>query len=541
MTTRRTKRRALLAVAAFGAGAALCLAPAPTVLAHAHLVSSSPAANAVLDRSPIEIVLTFDEAIESSVSNILVSNADGAVVAQGTVATGARPEIVELPIAPLDDGAYVVIWRVSSADGHILDGAFTFQIGDGPVVNSDVLLARAGVGERSSALAVLATLARWLALLATMVVVGATVWALFGDPGPANSERVRQVLLGASVIALAAAVVGIGLHGAELRGAGVGDLFSTGAWRRAVGSRVGKALLVRAACAAVWAALAWGWAQRRAEHWQAMAALSGVIGLLTFPVVGHANVQHPRLVWVAIDAVHLAAVSAWVGGLVLFALGGRLWFTIEGEATINRYSRVMLVVVPLIVATGAAQTWRIGGGFGDLTESPWGRALLAKLVGVVAMVTLGAVGRTALHRVGRWSARRTVVVEASLAALVVGLAAALLGSAPRPLQAYRPLSTVVSAAGTTMHVGVTPGGLGRNLVEIRLDTPPGSPEAERVEVRVRPEDQTQPFAPVAVTREAAARFVGEWIVAQPGRWEMEVIVVSGSSTSRTATVVVIPG
>ena len=29
----------------------------------------------------------------------------------------------------LADGLYAVVWRVTSADGHVVDGAFSFQVG----------------------------------------------------------------------------------------------------------------------------------------------------------------------------------------------------------------------------------------------------------------------------------------------------------------------------------------------------------------------------------------------------------------------------
>src|SRR4029453_16377350 len=47
---------------------------------------------------------------------------------------------VDLPA--LDDGAYVVTWRVGSADSHPIQGAFTFRIGAGSQDEANALMAR---------------------------------------------------------------------------------------------------------------------------------------------------------------------------------------------------------------------------------------------------------------------------------------------------------------------------------------------------------------------------------------------------------------
>ena len=52
--------------------------------------------------------------------------------------------------------------------------------------------------------------------------------------------------------------------------------------------------------------------------------------ILTFATIGHANAQHPAALWIGIDAVHLAAISLWIGGLLMFAFGTSSWLTDPG-------------------------------------------------------------------------------------------------------------------------------------------------------------------------------------------------------------------
>jgi methionine-rich copper-binding protein CopC len=92
--------------------------------AHNILISTSPADASTVAVLPDVIVLTFNEP----------GQADGTVVAvtgpSGNVATGAAMLIdsdVRQAVGPGSPaGRYTVDWRVVSADGHPVDGSFTF-------------------------------------------------------------------------------------------------------------------------------------------------------------------------------------------------------------------------------------------------------------------------------------------------------------------------------------------------------------------------------------------------------------------------------
>ena len=106
------------------------LSPATVSFAHAGLIGSEPAASSVLAESPTEIVLRFDESLEAVYESIRVLDSTGSVV----VVANARRDKVDHSIARgnipvLKDGAYVVLWRVTSADGHPITGAFSFYVG----------------------------------------------------------------------------------------------------------------------------------------------------------------------------------------------------------------------------------------------------------------------------------------------------------------------------------------------------------------------------------------------------------------------------
>ena len=109
---------------------ALALFASTPVFAHAHLETSTPAANAKLAEAPAEITLDFSEAIEPKFSAIEVDDAKGARVDKGDVHTApdnAKRLIVSIN-AP-GPGVCKVTWHVLSVDTHKTQGSFSFSVG----------------------------------------------------------------------------------------------------------------------------------------------------------------------------------------------------------------------------------------------------------------------------------------------------------------------------------------------------------------------------------------------------------------------------
>ncbi|AEE44403.1 copper resistance protein CopC [Cellulomonas fimi ATCC 484] len=105
--------------------AALALVGAPAAQAHNVLRSTDPADGTTLPFAPDRVVLTFDAAATALGTEVVVTAADGRVVSSGAPtladATVTQPLAGELPA-----GAYTVLWRVTSVDGHPVEGAFGF-------------------------------------------------------------------------------------------------------------------------------------------------------------------------------------------------------------------------------------------------------------------------------------------------------------------------------------------------------------------------------------------------------------------------------
>lgn len=125
----RTRTRSRLAALAATAAAFLGIAifAAPAAQAHDQLVSSTPAADAVLVAAPESVELVYSEEVVELGVIIEVVGSDGEDWVAGTPTVAST--IVTVPLRPgMFEGAYELRWRVVSSDGHPIDGTSTFTV-----------------------------------------------------------------------------------------------------------------------------------------------------------------------------------------------------------------------------------------------------------------------------------------------------------------------------------------------------------------------------------------------------------------------------
>ncbi|HWH08960.1 MAG TPA: CopD family protein, partial [Candidatus Thermoplasmatota archaeon] len=308
---------------------------------------------------------------------------------------------------------------LDEVDSHRVTGAWAFAMGGAGVAGA------AGATDVAG-LPWLGVAAKALAFVGLALAAGAVATRAYVLPGarPATVERAGAALL------LAGAAL---LLVSQARAAGMG----MGAYL--ADTTFGRGLAVRLALAA--ALLAWVVPAARPARWAR--AVEGA--LVAASVVGFASASHAagKLgAWgVALDAVHLAAIAAWTGGLACLALVLRDDAPGAEEAG-RRFSALATACVLAMGATGVALFVGILGpdpaAWLRMATSPYGVLLAAMVVLGLVMAGLGALNRVVhLARLLRTSAlawrrafRRNVWREASVGAAVLLVAAALTNLSP---------------------------------------------------------------------------------------------------------------
>jgi methionine-rich copper-binding protein CopC len=84
----------------------------------------------VVARSPEKVRIWFDSALEPVFSTIMVHAAkDDAMVSRNDGRVNEKdPTLLEVSVAPLGAGEYVVYWSVVARDGHQTFGKYKFTV-----------------------------------------------------------------------------------------------------------------------------------------------------------------------------------------------------------------------------------------------------------------------------------------------------------------------------------------------------------------------------------------------------------------------------
>ncbi len=109
------------------AAAAACLA-GQGAFAHAFLDRASPAVGSAVSGSPTALDLTYTEPVEPLFSTVQVTDASGARVDEGKLATQEDGRVLVVKLKTLPPGIYTVAWHVTSIDTHKTEGHFTFTV-----------------------------------------------------------------------------------------------------------------------------------------------------------------------------------------------------------------------------------------------------------------------------------------------------------------------------------------------------------------------------------------------------------------------------
>jgi copper transport protein len=376
------------------------------VQAHAMLVRSIPDANASLGSSPAQVELFLSEAVASSLSKIRVVDSTGKQVDAGdTQVDPADAAHMRVSLPPLSSGIYMVIWNVISAtDGHQTTGSFPFAVGK---VDANALAAAsAQMAAPPPPAPVGDMLMKGLLYLAAVTLMGGIlftflVWNPSLRKAQVPAEDLPEYVQISRGLALAALVILTLLDGLGLLQAGRGGGSALGwPWQPQFFSvlfstRVGILSLVRFGLAMILA----GILLPRPNRWNRWLGLAVCLGLLlTFSLESHAaGGPHPLLPVLA-DWIHLAGVSVWVGGLFSF-LGGmwlirKLSSQVRTQLTavlIPHFTTLAMLSVGVLLLTGVYSAVLHVENLNALLYTPYGQALLLKLLASAPMLALGGI------------------------------------------------------------------------------------------------------------------------------------------------------
>jgi copper transport protein len=326
------------------------------VFAHARLVISDPSPGAVLDALPAMVDLVFTEPVTPAGRGINVYGPDGRLASNGSAL--ARGEGLSVGVGGSLAGTYAVVWTVVASDTHPSRGEFTFSVGH----TSPVRAPGFGVGDVglvSPIGLVLQSLGRWLHFAGYALGFGAATYALFVARDP------RPLRLAGAGVALLLVAEPLALF-AQTASLDPSQTFDGDALTGALASPFGRVLALRLGGALLlWAVLG---ALRQAAwlRW-AIPGLAVALALVD-ATAAHATPALPQLLGLVLNALHVAAMGIWLGGVAAFVI-----------APSGGFGRVADWSLGLLVVSGVALALLHFNSPLELLTTPYGVALAIKL------------------------------------------------------------------------------------------------------------------------------------------------------------------
>jgi copper transport protein len=522
----------------------VALALVPAAGAHARLITTDPANDAVLEQSPRFVLLRFDEPVETAFGAIRVYDSRARRVDAGKVERPSEKEARIQLERRLARGTYTSTWRVVSADGHPVSGAFVFHVGAPSANPAGVAPQVLGSGTPRS-VTIAFSIVRALDFLLLLLVGGGTLMLVVGlEQAPTEARSRLSSVLAASAAGLAViAVAGIVLQGAKAGGFGLGQALSWNVVSSVLGTRFGEVWAVQAGLAIAVAILL-------VAGRSILALVPAALLLLTPSLSGHASVSGS--IALVADAAHVTAAAVWVGGLAALVLA-LLWAGTErwelAVTAVPRFSGLAVVAVSWLIASGVVSAYLQVRALRGLWETTYGQLLLVKITLVLPLLALAFYNnRRAVLRLHERLATtaertrflRTAAAELALMTAIVGVTAVLVTEPPaRAEVASRgPYATIAQLGSLELNLVVDPATAGLNQIRLYLTNSSGQP-TDIDEATVSATLASRQIGPIRM--EAHPAGPGHFIVhgaqlALAGDWQLRVEVRRGEFKATAATI-----
>jgi uncharacterized membrane protein len=269
-----------------------------------------------------------------------------------------------------------------------------------------------------------------------------------------------------------------------------------------------------------------------------IALAAGVAAAMTATLVSHATALG-SLKGMALDFVHVLAVSVWTGGVVALlwcVLLARRDETAEDAralgTTVWRFSVSALIATALLITAGLLQALDRLVLINDLYETPYGIALAMKIVLVLVALAIGA------FNLLRWGPRlragiraraalvRDTLAETAIFVVIIVAASFLTAFAPPAQPSAAAYDQTQHVSGLRLEMLVASGGPGRNTYVLRVHQGLAPvTRAEKVTFRFTMVEHDMGEQELVATERAAGEYVANGSpTAMYGTWKIQAIV-----------------
>ncbi len=529
----------------------------PLAEGHPFTIETNPPQASNVPVGITQISIQYSEAIEIDFSTLKVYDSNGDQIDNKDTAYFEGDNSLVITTSPLQDGVYTVTSKVlSKIDGHLVDYAFVFAVGDVKIDPS--LLEQQGSSEN---LFYPEAGARFPGFVGQTIVLGGVIsslliWRtqqkkLIGDKLAQLQEKFHSKylsIIGIGIIAVFISNILMLVIQTLRLDASAFDAIQTSfgtTWMIRMGITIG--LLV-----------VWFWIERKKylsiKNQVPLLILSlALIGTSTMIGHGAASEQIPAIV---LDYIHNLIASIWIGGIIFFGFILLPTLSILEDkkkellslAVLPRFSIMIIISLGILIISGPTLLWFLESNVGLLVESTYGSLILAKIAIASIMVVLGGYkqfgiqnkaeknlksGSIAVHK----KLRRSLKAETVLGIALLGVVALLTnGSLPageiQQVQAREIIygfHTIQFSENAKFEVTINPFTSGQNTISVIVSDVNGNSLNDIDNLKIKVSNPQRNISPIEIPvtsvldeKTSIVQFDGDVIFGFSGKWQVEI-------------------
>jgi copper transport protein len=529
----------------------------PFAAAHPFTEETSPSSAINAPIGTTEITVIFSEPIELDFSSLKVfdSNGDQIDNKDSTYHLGENSLIVTTP--PLEGGVYTVTSKVlSKVDGHLVDNAFIFGVGD--------VIIDFPTDKPKSIYEILffpEAAARFPGLVGQTVVLGSVIASML-IWGTQNKNLIRKdidkinsfhhgkfmILTGVGLMVVFVSNIAI-LAVQTLR-------LETSAFD-AIQTTFGTSWLIRMIITIILLGV-WFWMDRKkhiSKKNQIPMLLLSLALIGTTTMIGHGSASG-EMAAVALDYVHNLVAAIWIGGIIYFVFTLLPTFSkldnIAREkmslVMIPRFSIAFIIAVGIVIITGPTLMWILESDIEIISQSIYGKLIIAKIVIAAIMIGLGGFFQYKVQKSGEKAInsksisvhrklKRSLKIDATLGIILLGVVA-LLTNGTLPAGEIQKIDaqeisyefrTIEFSESAKFDIEITPFSSGTNTILVKVSDFENNQLQDVNEVKVKISNPERNISPIEVIMKKTTqeenkpeKFQGELTFGFSGQWQTEV-------------------
>ena len=521
----------------------------PLAYAHPAIINSNPSQSSSVSAGINQIIIQYSEAVEIEFSAIKVFDSNGNQIDNKDTKYIGSESTLAVTIPPLKDGIYTVTSKVlSKVDGHLVDEAFVFGVGDVSVpppkprdITESTYFPEAG--------------ARLPGIVGQVVVLGSMISSIIIWGTMRKKSIIKENLseLQKFYQAKFSSVVGIGLFlvfASNILMLVVQTLRLQTSASVVLQTSFGSIWIIRMAITVVLLAV-WFLIENKSNvsnKKQILLLGLSLVLISTTTIIGHGAASE-QLSAIIIDYIHSLIASVWIGGVIFFGFVllpvlSKLDGNKKENATllaIPRFSSIIVISLGVLIITGPALLWLLEDDVTLLSQSSYGFLIMAKIGVATIMAALGGYNQFKVQKSAERDIKsdainvhrklgRSLKIEAVLGVILLGLVALLTNSSLPTSQAQQMQQIVYGfqtsefSENARFDINIDPFASGSNTITISVFDSDGGPLTDMDDLMLKVSNPQRNIAPINIpiskVSESQNEYRGDITFGFSGNWNV---------------------